>query len=288
MVGLETRAEGTTMKWTTMKWTSRVWRGIAVLAATASAGAAQDASFEWGESMAAGERLRVQGIVGEIRAEYTEGRRAEVVARKEGRSGDYDQVEIRTERRGNQVIVCAIYRPERVRGEGCSVDHDGDDDRGDRGHRRSIDVEVDFTVRVPAGVDFEAVLVSGDVVADDLHSDVEVSTVNGDIEVSTSGRGVGRTVNGSIDIAMDSADWSELDFGTVSGDITLWLPDGIETDVEFQSLSGDIESDFEIATTRQRSRWIGATLEGYIGSRGRRSLSFNTVSGDVRLRRPRS
>lgn len=271
-----------------MGWTSRVLTGMAVLATTASAGVAQDRTFEWGEAMTAGERLRVQGIVGEIRAEYTSGRQAQVVARKEGRSRDFDQVEIRTERRGDQVIVCAVYRPDRVRGEGCSNDYDGDDDRRDRGDRRSIEVEVDFTVLVPAGVDFSALMVSGDIVADGLRSDVDVSTVNGDIEVSTSGRAEGKTVSGSIEIAMGSSDWRKLDFGTVSGDITLWLPEGIDTDVDFQSLSGDIRSDFEIATTRSRSSGFGANLEGYIGSRGERSLTFNTVSGDVRLRRPRS
>lgn len=271
-----------------MGWTRKMLTGVAVLAVTASAGMAQDATFEWGEAMRAGERLRVQGIVGEIRAEYTAGDRAEVVARKQGRSRDFDDVEIRAERRGDEVIVCAVYHPDRVRGDGCSGDHDGDDDRRDRGDRRSIDVEVDFVVRVPAGVDFSAAMVSGDVVADDLRSDVDVSTVNGDIEVSTSGRAQGRTVSGSIDIAMGSDDWRDLDFGTVSGDITVWLPDGIDTDVDFQSLSGDLRTDFDLNTTRNRSRWIGSNVEGYIGARGQRSLSFNTVSGDVRLRRSRS
>ncbi len=271
-----------------MGWTKQVLTGITVLAATASVGGAQERPFEWQETMRAGERLRVQGIVGEIRAEYTSGDRAEVVARKEGRSRDFDDVEIRTERRGDEIIVCAVYHPQDTRGDGCSGNHDGDDDRRHRGDRRSIDVEVDFTVRVPAGVDFAALVVSGDIVAENLRSDVDVSTVNGDIEVSTSGKAQGRTVSGSIDIAMASGDWEDLDFGTVSGDITLWLPEGIDTDVDFQSLSGDIRSDFDLTTTRNRSRWIGANVEGYIGSRGRRSLSFNTVSGDVRLRRSAS
>ena len=63
---------------------------------------------------------------------------------------------------------------------------------------------------------------------------------------------------------------------------------GIDVDVEFESLSGDIHSDFDITMTGRRSRrWIGAEVEGYIGSRGERSLSFNTISGDVRLRRAR-
>jgi len=112
--------------------------------------------------------------------------------------------------------------------------------------------------------------------------------VDGDIHVSTTEKAWGNTVSGSIEIAMGSSDWKELEFKTVSGDITLWLPAGIDTDVDFESLSGDLDSDFELTLTgRQRRRWIGANVEGYIGSRGERSLTFNTVSGDVRLRRNR-
>lgn len=273
------------MRWSTSGVAAMAVAAMTVLAATASPGAAQDDTFEWRESMRSGERLRVQGIVGEIRAEYTSGDRAEVVARKEGRSRDFDQVDIRMERRGDEVVVCAVYRPRRD--EGCSNDGDGDD-RGRR-DRGSINVEVDFLVRVPAGVDFHGLMVSGDVVAEDLRSDVDVSTVNGDIQVSTSGMARGRTVSGSIEIAMGTADWSDLDFATVSGDITLWLPEGVATDLDFQSLSGDIRSDFDITRTRDRGgRWFGESMEGYIGARGERSLSFNTVSGDVRLRRARS
>lgn len=274
-----------------MRWTRggpAAMAAMAVLAGTASPGVAQDATFEWRESMRAGDGLRVQGIVGEIRAEVASGDRAEVVARKEGRSADFDQVEIRMERRGDQVVVCAVYRPREVTGDGCSVEHDGDGD-WDRRDRRSIDVEVDFLVRVPAGVDFSGAMVSGDVVADDLRSDVDVSTVNGDIHVSTTGRARGRTVSGSIEIALGSAAWDDLDFGTVSGDVTLWLPEGIDTDVDFRSLSGDLSSDFDLTRTRDRSRrWVGANVEGHIGARGLRSLSVSTVSGDLRLRRARS
>ena len=37
-----------------MGWTRRMLAAMALMAGTASAGAAQDATFEWGESMRAG------------------------------------------------------------------------------------------------------------------------------------------------------------------------------------------------------------------------------------------
>lgn len=260
---------------------------VAAVALAVAAGApglnAQDADFRWQQEMRAGQALTVKGIVGEIRAEYAPGGRAEVVAIKHGRSRDFEEVEIRVEEDRDGYTVCAVYHASEARGDGCDTRRD---DWGDRRRRRSLDVDVEYVVRVPAGVEFHGSIVSGDITATDLRSEVNATSVDGDIFVSTTEKAWGNTVSGSIEIRMGDSDWDELDFNTVSGDITLWLPEGIETDVDFESLSGDIRSDFDITTTRRRERrWIGERLEGYIGSRGERSLSFNTVSGDVRLRR---
>ncbi len=225
--------------------------------------AAQDGRFEWDGELRPGQVLEVQGIVGDITAEYTTSSTAEVVAVKEGRASDFDEVEIRVVAEREGYTICAVYHAHAARGDGCDNNHDGDD-REDRRH--SIDVEVNYVVRVPAGVDFHGEMVSGDVSADGLRSDVHANTINGDIYT----------------------DWGALEFHTVSGDITLWLPAGIDTDVDFGSLSGDLDSDFDITMTgRQSRRWVGSEVEGHIGSRGARSLSLNTVSGDVRLRRAR-
>ena len=75
--------------------------------------------------------------------------------------------------------------------------------------------------------------VTGDIEAEDLRSDVDANTVTGDITVSTSGI---------------------VRANTVSGDITLWLPANVDVDVDFESLSGDIDSDFDITHTGRQSR----------------------------------
>jgi hypothetical protein len=194
-------------------------------------------------------------------------------------------VEIRVVEERDGYTICAVYHAHAARGKGCDGNHDGGD-RADRQH--SIDVEVEYLVRVPAGVAFHGGIVSGDVRAEGMRSDVHANTVNGDIHVSTTGAVWGNTVSGSMEIEMGATDWRELEFHTVSGDITLWLPAGIDTDVDFGSLSGDLDSDFEITMTgRQSRRWVGSAVEGHIGSGGERSLSLNTVSGDVTLRRSR-
>lgn len=257
---------------------------VAVMAVGAQGLAAQD-TFQWRQDMRAGQVLEVKGIVGSIRAELASGSRAEVVATKDGRERDFDEVEVRVVEGRNGYTICAIYNASTARGDGCDNVHN---DRRGRDRRRSLDVDVDYVVRVPAGVTFHGALVSGNVRAEGLRSEVHAGTVDGDIFVSTSERAEGSTVSGDIEVEMGATDWDDLDFKTVSGDITVWLAEGVETDVDFASLSGDIRSDFDITTTgRQRRQWIGAKLEGYIGDRGERTLSFNTVSGDVELRRMR-
>lgn len=259
--------------------------GVVAAVAVGTHGLAAQDTFQWRQDMRPGQVLEVKGIVGSIRAELAPGNRAEVVATKDGRERDFDEVEIRVVEERNGYTVCAVYHAGTARGGGCDNVHN---DRDDRDRRRSLDVDVDYVVRVPAGVSFHAGLVSGNVRAEGLRSPVQVGTVEGDIFVSTTGRAEGSTVSGDIEVEMGATDWDELDFKTVSGDITLWLAEGVQTDVDFQSLSGDIRSDFDITTTgRQRRRWMGAKLEGYIGDRGERTLSFNTVSGDVELRRLR-
>ena len=141
-------------------------------------------------------------------------------------------------------------------------------------------------MQVPDGVELVASQVSGDVEARDLHSDVTANSVSGDVFVSTTGVAEAHTVSGSLDIEMGSLDWKRLDFKTVSGDITLRLPEGLATDVDFESLSGDLDSDFDMKLQgRHERRWVGARVRGTIGDGGGRSLTLNTVSGDVNLRR---
>jgi len=246
---------------------------------------AQSNTFEWGENMSSGQTLEVKGIVGEIRATLASGNQAQVIARKRGTSGDFDEVAVEVARDGDRIIICAVYGSWKHGQDQCHPDHPEDRD-WDRHRNQSIDVEVDYEVRVPAGVDFDGAMVSGDIDADGLRSDVSVNTVEGRINVVTTGRAWANSVSGDIEIQMGDFSGGDLDFSTVSGDITLWLPSDFGADVEFNSLSGDFDSDFDINIRRQRSRWVGSSIEGTIGGGGR-ELSLRTVSGDVELRRQR-
>jgi hypothetical protein len=266
--------------------------GVAAMAAlslltggpVAAQAATDQAPFRWSGSLAAGRVLEVKGIMGSIVAEPASDGVAQVVAEKSGRSTDFDEVEIRVVEDADGVTICAVYHPQDYFDDDCDLD---DRRRRDRDRGRDARVDVDFTVRVPAGVELVATVVTGDVMVNGLRSDVSAHSVSGDVAVSTTGVVEAGTVSGSMDVAMGSLDWTRLSFNTVSGDITLRVPEGFGADVDFQSLSGDLDTDFDLVVdSRRDGRFVGSRIEGTIGEGGRR-LSFHTVSGDVRILRAR-
>lgn len=255
---------------------------VVALGAFAVSAGAQERAFEWSGRMSEGQTLQVKGITGSVRAELASGSTAEVVARKRGDGDDFDQVRILLDEGRDGVTVCAVYGQRSVDARSCDYnDDDGEGRDGDRRHR-SIDVSVDFVVRVPAGVEFGGTMVTGDVRAEGLRSDVDANSVTGNVWVTTTGIAKANTVTGDIDVEIGRMDWSRLSFKTVSGDITVRVPADFEADVEFESLSGDLESDFDIQVRRERRQWVGSHVQGTIGGGGR-DLELNTVSGDVRL-----
>ena len=155
---------------------------------------------------------------------------------------------------------------------------------GGRGHMsvHRNDTEVDFAVRVPAGVDFVGRTVNGDIETGPLGGDVRAYTVNGGIEISAAGYAQAHTVNGSIRARMGKADWSgDLDFETVNGSITLDLPADINARVEASTVNGDLHTDFPLTI---QGRWGPRSLRGTIGEGGR-TLHLSTVNGGISLRR---
>lgn len=251
--------------------------GLGLLASAGEVRGQDD--FEWSGAVAGGESIRILGISGDVRATRSRGGTARIHAEKRGRERDFDDVRIVMEEGPDGVTVCAVYR--RPNATDCDSRWNDGDDHDDR---RDIRVSVDFDVEVPAGVRFRPSVVSGDIRADGLDSDIEANTVSGDIDVSTSGLVEAQTVSGSIEAVMGSSELRDLEFQTVSGDITIHMPDGVDADLRVSSLSGGFDSDFPIEVTRHRNGWVGSSVRGRLGEGGPR-LRFETVSGTVELRR---
>jgi DUF4097 and DUF4098 domain-containing protein YvlB len=71
-----------------------------------------------------------------------------------------------------------------------------------------------------------------------------------------------------------------LRFTSVSGNVSLQLPRSLDADVTMRTVSGELDSDFQITLQGGMGR---RNLNGRIG-RGGRELRLTTVSGNVRLR----
>ena len=244
--------------------------------AAALQGATQGQDFRWSGRLADGQTIEILGVNGEIRATGASGSTAEVTATKSGR-GDPERVQIKVEESSSGVTICAIYPNQ----EGTSC-HNRETRKNRRNNNNENNVEVDFVVRVPAGVRFVGRTVNGNVEATGLTADANVSTVNGDASVSTRGWAEATTVNGDVDATVGRADWSgSADFQTVNGTVTITLPASVNAEVQARTVNGDIETDFPLTVT---GRFGPRRLNGTIGSGGR-TLSLETVNGQIRIRR---
>lgn len=275
---------------------------IAALCATAaSTGLAQarssDDSFAWTGTVAPGGTLRVKNLSGRITVERASGTRVEVTGVKEWRHGDPNDVRFDVVTEGDVVTVCAIWF------EGsCTEGQEKSGNRRDSHDRRHNDVSVNFTVRLPAGVRIDASgvsadvhvtgatagvsanSVSGDVVLADVAGDIRVNSVSGDVQVSgaTTGSIRANSVSGDVQITVDRLSGTgDLEFSTVSGDVEITLPANLDATVRMTTLSGELTSDFPLTTRGERER---RNVEAQIGGGGR-LLRFNSVSGNVTLRR---
>lgn len=238
--------------------------------------AAQD--FYWHGRIAAGKRLEVKGVSGDVRAVLASGAEAVVNARKHGRRSDPDEVKIDVVESDDGITICAVYpTPPRAREENSC-------EAGDHWHSSTDnnDVTVDFEVQVPAGVVFNGQTVNGEMSAEGLKGDVKASTVNGSVRVSTTGLAEASTVNGSVYAEMGRANWNdELEFSTVNGGITLILPGKLDTEIRASTVNGDIETDYPLMIS---GRFGPRRLRGTIGAGGR-TLNLTTVNGEIRLKK---
>jgi Putative adhesin len=259
-----------------MSWNRQV--ALALTTTVALAGgrvAAED--FDWHGRLSAGQIVEVKDVNGSIKAVAGGGSEVRVHAEKTGRRSDPSQVEIKVVEHANGVTLCAVYpTPSGSKPNECLPGSGG------RMNTKDNDVQVEFTVQVPAGVGFVGRTVNGGVEASSLGGDVEAHTVNGGIRISTSGNARAETVNGSISASAGKADWSgAADFKTVNGSITVSLPDSASAEVHAQTVNGGIETDFPLTV---KGKFSARQLSGTLGSGGR-DLNLETVNGAIHLRR---
>jgi len=153
---------------------------------------------------------------------------------------------------------------------------------GDRG-RDWDDVQIDIEVKLPKSMRVNAHSVSGNVSVVGAEGDVRAGSVSGDVRMERLRANSVRatSVSGDVKVTVDALTGiGDLKFTSVSGNVTVELPQGTDADVTMRSVSGSLDSDFPLTLNGRMSR---NRLEARIG-KGGRDLEVSTVSGDVRLR----
>ncbi len=229
-------------------------------------------AFDWRGTVAPGDRIEIKNISGDVRASFTSGSEVVVHAVKTGRDSDPASVTIEVVRHAEGVTICAVY-PD-VPGQAPNECLPGL--RGNLSSRHN-DVKVEFTLSVPAGVEFVGRVVGGDVEAQGLQSDAFVVTVGGDINVATAGIAEASSTFGSLNVAIGRADpGRDLAFRTTGGNVTVRVPSNTNAEVLAATSFGTIASDFPLQGTAHRK-------SGTLGSGGP-NLTLSSMNGNVALR----
>lgn len=248
---------------------------ILVLAAAASSWADDLNTFQWQGNMTPGQTLTIRGISGNIAASLAPSDQAQVTAVKMGARDDPSQVQVREMDSTSGRVFCVVY-PNGI--DTCAPQSMS---------FYSNDVQVQFTIQVPAGVRLDANTVDGDIRATGLTAGITATTVNGQLAFSGIGFARATTVNGSIAAAIGSVDWTgAASFTTVNGSIDVTLPATADVVLHASTVFGSVTSDFPLPVRGPNglSCSTGSTVHGAIGAGGR-NLNLATVNGSIHLRK---
>lgn len=244
---------------------------VAVLVALGipTAGAADTKETETVDRVVAmqpGGTLTVKNFSG--RVEITGSDRSDVAVHAVRRATreNLDRIKLEVTGDGPNVTIEANHRLEKVRGKDNVV-------------------ETDLTIQVPREANLDVQVFSSPVtvqgVAGARH---RVKSFSGDLRLDgLSGPVDAETFSGAIEFA--SSAWiggHALRFKTFSGDVGVRLPGEAAGSVEFDSFSGDLNSDLPLALRTKTKRTLRAEL-GASDAPARGELYVKTFSGDVRL-----
>lgn len=243
-------------------------------------------AFRWQGQLAPGKAIEIKGLHGDITAEASSGSEVEVEAQKTARTSDVNLVTIKVLEHEGGVTICAIYPTDdpnvftKCRSSRQATPTEFED--ATSAEVRNNDVRVNFKIKVPAGVDFLARTINGEVAAESMSSNVYAKTVNGSIRLSTTGYADAKTVNGEISARLGNANWTgSVNFKTVNGEINLELPASTGAVVNAKTFHGEVNSDFPLTGfTKTSKRQFTGTIGG-----GGRELNLKTLNGSINLRR---
>jgi hypothetical protein len=144
-------------------------------------------------------------------------------------------------------------------------------------------VSGDITLDGVSG-DIEANTVSGELQARDIDGPVRFQSVSGELTLADSSVSAlsGENVNGRITADMTLVAPGRVDLTTVSGEVTLRLPDDTDARVRLNSVSGKVQTEFGGLQVKKAP--ASRSVSGNVGA-GTGHVSVNSVSGAITLLR---
>lgn len=147
---------------------------------------------------------------------------------------------------------------------------------------KNLNVGVKYELTVPTTVNLNTIqTVNGSVEIAGVKGTIETETVNGSINITNGNTVSAQTVNGSIKASLVNFSGKEkAHFETVNGSINLFLPEGLDADLEAQTVNGKITTNVPFTFTGSLSG--NKHIKGKMG-RGGTKLSLETVNGSITL-----
>jgi len=182
-----------------------------------------------------------------------------------------------------------------IKRNGNNIDFSMHRDNSEHDYRFTDEV----TVRVPRGILVDGSTVNkGKLAIDGSFKKVEASNVNGALKLHhMTSETHASTVNGDITINYDQSPDGDSDYHTVNGTINLHMPDDLSADIYFQSMHGNLYTNFDNIKQlkpevhkKSHSSMSGMTYQVdkttpiRIGDGGTK-LRFKVLNGDVYIRK---
>jgi DUF4097 and DUF4098 domain-containing protein YvlB len=241
--------------------------------------AAGKAQETWTRSykLAPGSRLELINTNGKISAEPAEGDSVEVSGVRTAKASSDDAA---------KELLGKVEMREEVSGSSVRIEVRTPRFSGMSGH------SVEWTIKVPKGVNVDLRTVNGGVRLQGLQGDIAARTTNGGV----SGKGIisqnvqATAVNGGIEIEFGAplAADGKVEFETVNGGVEIGLPSESKATIAARCVNGgvqfleglDVKRNNENVSGREAKRRLDGTLNG-----GGARVSLTTVNGGVTLRK---
>jgi len=166
-------------------------------------------------------------------------------------------------------------------------------------HDIDYNYNVDFTVKVPYGMNLHISTVNDGIISvSNVSGNLNVNNVNEAISIKNAkGTTVAHTINGDVTVNYLSNPSDESSYYTINGNITVSYQPGLSADIQFKSMNGDFYTDFPEAqrlpasVTKVKEKKgeglvykLNATTSVRLG-KGGKIFKFETLNGNVYVKK---